>query len=57
MAAAVVALVRPLLVQVMGSCQVKKLVADLVDRYVKTTDNDIDDVLAATVRSALLKDC
>lgn len=54
---AVVAIIKPLLVQAMGSCAVKKLVVDMIDRYVKTTDNDIDDVIAATVRTALLKGC
>lgn len=54
---AIVALVKPVLVQAMNSCAVKKLVVDLIDRYVKTTDNDIDDVLASTVRVALLRDC
>ncbi len=54
---AVVALVKPILIQAMNSCAVKKLVVDLIDRYVKTTDNDIDDVIAATVRTALLKNC
>jgi hypothetical protein len=41
----------------MNSCQVKKLVVDLIDRYVATTDNDIDNVIASTVRVALLKNC
>lgn len=54
---AIVAVVKPLLVQAMNSCAVKKLVCDLIDRYVNTTDNDIDNVIAATVRTALLKDC
>jgi hypothetical protein len=50
-------LLKPILVQFLNSCQVKKLVVDLIDRYVKTTDNDIDDVIAYTVRVALLKNC
>ena len=54
---ALVALIKPVLIQTMNSCAVKKLVADMIDRYVKTTDNDIDDVIAATVRTALLRDC
>lgn len=53
----VVAIVKPVLVQAMNSCAVKKLVVDMIDRYVKTTDNDIDDVIAATVKTALLKNC
>lgn len=55
--ASVVNLFKPVLVAFMNSCEVKKLVCDLVDRYVKTTDNDIDDVIAATVRTALMKNC
>ena len=54
---ALVQLVKPLLFAAMNSCQTKKLVCDLIDRYVKTTDNDIDDVIAATVKTALLKNC
>ncbi|MDW7641719.1 MAG: hypothetical protein SCG72_04870 [Nitrosarchaeum sp.] len=50
-------LLKPILIQFMNSCQVKKLVVDLIDRYVKTTDNDIDNVIASTVRVALLKNC
>lgn len=53
----VVAIVKPVLVQAMNSCAVKRLVVDMIERYVKTTDNDIDDVIAATVKVALLKGC
>ena len=54
---ALVALVKPVLIAALTSCQTKKLVCDLIDRYAKTTDNDIDDVIAGTVRTALLRDC
>ncbi len=40
-----------------NNCHTKKLVCDLLDRYVKTTDNDIDNVIATTVRAALMKGC
>ena len=50
-------LVKPILIAFMNSCEVKKLVCDLIDRYVKTTDNDVDNVIAATVRTALLREC
>lgn len=53
----IVELVRPILFAFLNSCHTKKLVADLIDRYVKTTDNDIDDVIANSVRVALLKNC
>lgn len=52
-----VALIKPVLIAFMNSCEVKKLVCELIDRYVKTTDNDIDNVIASTVRTALLKEC
>jgi hypothetical protein len=52
-----VELVRPILFAFLNNCHTKKLVCDLVDRYVKTTDNDIDNVIAGTVRTALLKNC
>lgn len=54
---ALVELVKPLLVAALNSCHTKRLVCDLLDRYVKTTDNDIDDVIATTVRTALMKGC
>lgn len=50
-------IIKPLLFKLMGSCQVKKLVVELLERYVKTTDNDVDDLIAATVKTALLKGC
>jgi hypothetical protein len=53
----VVSIIKPVLVQAMNSCAVKKLVVDMIERYVKTTDNDIDDVIASTVKAALLKNC
>ena len=54
---ALVALVKPLLIAAMNSCQTKKLVCELIDRYVTTTDNDIDNVIAETVKVALLREC
>ena len=54
---ALVELVKPLLFTALNSCATKKLVCDLLDRYVKTTDNDVDNVIALTVRTALLKNC
>ena len=52
-----VEVVKPLLLAAMNSCHTKRLVCELLDRYAKTTDNDIDDVIAGTVRTALLRDC
>jgi hypothetical protein len=52
-----VEVVKPLLIAAMNSCHTKRLVVELLERYVKTTDNDIDDLLAGSIRTALLKDC
>lgn len=57
MVAAALAIVKPLLFKAMASCQVKKLVVELLERYVKTTDNDVDDLIVANVKTALLRDC
>jgi hypothetical protein len=54
---ALVELVKPLLIAALNSCHTKRLVVELLERYVKTTDNDIDDVIASTVKTALLKNC
>jgi hypothetical protein len=50
-----VSLVRPLLFSLASNRKTKKLVCDLIDKYVQSTDNDIDDVIASTVRKSLLK--
>lgn len=52
-----VAIFKPILFTAMNSCQTKKLVCELLDRYVNTTDNDIDNLIASSVRTALLKNC
>jgi hypothetical protein len=54
---AIVELVRPVIMVALNNCHTKKLVCDLLDKYVATTDNDIDDVIAETVRTALMKGC
>lgn len=54
---AIVEVLRPVLFAFLGSCHTKKLVCDLLDRYVQTTDNDIDDLISKTVRTALMKGC
>jgi hypothetical protein len=54
---ALVELVKPILFAALNSCHTKKLVCDLLDKYVATTDNDIDNVIASTVRTALMKGC
>ena len=52
-----VEVVKPLIFAAMNSCHTKRLVVELLERYVNTTDNDIDNLLAQTVRTALLRDC
>lgn len=39
------------------SCEVKKFVVYLLEKYAKSTDNDVDDKLVEVVRTALLKNC
>lgn len=54
---AIVELVKPIIFAALNSCHTKKLVCDLLDKYVEKTDNDVDNVIAATVRIALMKGC
>jgi hypothetical protein len=39
------------------SCEVKKFVVHLLEKYAKSTDNDIDDVVVNLVRTKLLNNC
>lgn len=39
------------------SCEVKKFVVLLLEKYAKSTDNDIDDSAVALVRAKLLVNC
>ncbi len=55
--AGIVNLARPLLFAFLTSCHTKRLVCDLVDMYVNTTDNNIDNTIAKMVRDALMRDC
>ena len=52
---AVVAVVKPLLIQIATHPAVKNLVLDLLKRYVDSTDNSIDNVLYETVKELLFK--
>jgi hypothetical protein len=40
----------------MDSREVKEFVVQLLERYAKSTDNDIDDMIVAMVRKALLRE-
>ena len=42
--------------QFMNSREVKEFVIYLLDRYSKTTDNDIDDMVVVMVKKALLRE-
>ena len=50
---AVVAVVKPLLISIATHPAVKNLVIELLTKYVKSTDNSIDDVVLELVREKL----
>jgi hypothetical protein len=51
---ALVAAVKPVIIWLANSAEVKKLVVELLEGYVKSTDNTVDDLVVETVRKALL---
>ena len=51
----IVLVLKPLILQIATHPSVKKLVIDLLEKYVKTTDNSIDDVIFSTVKQLLFK--
>lgn len=52
---AIVALVKPFLIKLATSAAVKNLVIALLEKYVTTTDNSIDNMVLATVKELLFK--
>jgi hypothetical protein len=50
---AVVAVVKPLVISIATHPAVKQMVVDLLTKYVRTTDNSIDDVVLALVKEKL----
>ena len=52
---ALVAVVKPLILKLATHPAVKNLVIELFERYVKTTDNSIDDIVLTTVKELLFK--
>ena len=52
---AVVAVVKPIIMQLATHPAVKNLVIDLLTKYVKSTDNSIDDMVLATVKELIFK--
>ena len=51
---AIVAAVKPILTWLANSNEVKNLIVELLEGYVKSTDNKVDDLVVETVRKALL---
>ena len=51
----IVTIVKPLLVKIATHPSVKNLVIELLEKYVNTTDNSIDNVILATVKELLFK--
>ena len=49
-----VEILKPVLMWLRESAEVKKLVVELLERYAASTDNEIDDLIVATVAKALL---
>jgi hypothetical protein len=47
---AVVAVVKPIVLQLASHPAVKNLVIELLEKYVKSTDNSIDDIVLLTVK-------
>jgi hypothetical protein len=39
------------------SCEVKRFVVHLLERYANSTDNDIDNMVVGLVKGKLLKNC
>lgn len=52
---AVIGVLKPILMQLATHPAVKNLVIDLLTKYVKSTDNSIDDMVLATVKELLFK--
>ncbi len=50
----VVSLLKPALLWLRDSTEVKRLVIELLQRYAESTETDVDDLLVATVSKALL---
>ena len=52
----IVDFLKPVIMWLSESAEVKKLVVELLERYAASTSTDIDDLVVATVRRALLGD-
>ena len=49
-----VSLLKPAILWLCDSTEVKRLVIELLRRYAKSTETDVDDLLVATVSKSLL---
>jgi len=47
--------VKPIIISVATHPSVKKMVVELLEKYVRTTDNSIDDVVLALVKDRIFK--
>jgi hypothetical protein len=52
---AIVAIVKPIIIRIATHPSVKNLVIELLEKYVTTTDNSIDDMILTTVKELLYK--
>ena len=50
-----ITLVKPLVLQLATHPAVKKLVIDLLTKYVNTTDNSIDNMILETIKELIFK--
>lgn len=53
---AIIGVIKPILFSIATHPQVKLLVIQLLEKYVKSTDNSVDDAILATVKAAMFKD-
>lgn len=51
----IVTIVKPILIRIATHPSVKNLVIELLEKYVNTTDNSIDNMVLATVKELLFK--
>lgn len=52
---AVIAVVKPLAIAIATHPAVKQMVVEMLEKYVRTTDNSIDDVVLALVKERMFK--
>jgi hypothetical protein len=50
-----VTVVKPVIISIATHPAVKQLVVELLEKYVRTTDNSIDDVVLAMVKDRIFK--